>query len=86
MTLNDTSCLMASEDYKERFKAEYFQLKIRYVKLRKFLNDWDAGKLDFVPTCAKQIYTFQLAYMKEYLMILEYRARAEHIDIFKVED
>ena len=30
MELKDTVELMNSEDYKERFKAEYLQAKIRY--------------------------------------------------------
>lgn len=33
MELMETVVLMCSADYKERFKAEYFQLKIRYEKL-----------------------------------------------------
>lgn len=33
MELKDTISLMTSADYKERFIAEYLQLKIRYNKL-----------------------------------------------------
>ena len=33
MILADTIEMMNSEDFKERFRAEYFQLKIRYQKL-----------------------------------------------------
>ena len=33
MELKDTINLMSSTDYKERFKAEYLQAKIRYDKL-----------------------------------------------------
>lgn len=32
MELRDTAEMMNSADYKERFKAEYYQLKIRYGK------------------------------------------------------
>lgn len=32
MELKDTIKLMTSEDYKERFAAEYLQTKIRYEK------------------------------------------------------
>ena len=39
MELKDTIELMQSEDYKERFKAEYHQLRIRFEKLK--------AKLDF---------------------------------------
>lgn len=33
MELKDTVNMMLSDDYKERFKAEYIQEKIRAVKL-----------------------------------------------------
>lgn len=33
MELKDTIKLMESKDYKERFKAEYYQTKIRWEKL-----------------------------------------------------
>ena len=33
ITLDDTIILMSSSDYKDRFKAEYWQTKIRYEKL-----------------------------------------------------
>ena len=35
MELKDTVELMNSSDYKDRFKAEYQQVKIRHEKLRK---------------------------------------------------
>lgn len=31
--LEETKDLMCSADYKERFKAEYYQLKIRYEQI-----------------------------------------------------
>lgn len=34
-TLSDTTELMQSDDYKERLKAEYWQLVIRLEKLRR---------------------------------------------------
>lgn len=37
MELKDTIEMMNSEDYKERFKAEYYQTKIRYDKLHSML-------------------------------------------------
>lgn len=56
MELKDTIELMNSSDYKERFKAEYLQVKIRYDKLHKMLVKWDAGTLNFTPTCAKALF------------------------------
>ena len=43
MELKDTINLMQSKDYKERFKAEYYQLKIRREKLMDFLGRWNRG-------------------------------------------
>ena len=39
MTLQDTVALMNSADYKERFKAEYYQLANRFKGLKKMLAE-----------------------------------------------
>lgn len=54
MELKDTIEMMNSEDYKERFKAEYYQAKIRYDKLHRMLIKYEAGTLDFKPTARSQ--------------------------------
>ena len=41
MNLSDTVEMMNSSDYKERFKGEYYQLKIRTCGLDNMLNKWD---------------------------------------------
>jgi hypothetical protein len=79
MELKDTIKLMTSEDYKERFLAEYWQLKIRHDELKNMVNNWD--NLKFRPTCGKTTYTLQLSYMKDYLDILKERAIWERIDL-----
>lgn len=38
MELADTAKMMLSEDYKERFRAEYGQVAIRYQKLKAMLK------------------------------------------------
>lgn len=81
MELKDTIELMNSSDYKERFKAEYLQTKIRYEKLHKMLVKWEAGTLEFKPTCAKPILLEQKRYMGEYLRCLEIRAQVEGIEL-----
>lgn len=68
-----------SDDYKERFKTEYSQLLIRYKKLKQMLRKWDAGTLEFVPTCPRSIYDLQIRAMYDYLAILEARAVMENI-------
>ena len=79
--LKQTVELMNSSDYKERFKAEYYQLKIRYDKLHNMCEKWDKGELDFTPTCPREIYNRQLNAMYDYLTILEERAVIEKVDL-----
>lgn len=81
MELKDTIALMQSDDYKDRFKAEYFQTKIRYDKLHKMLIKLDAGTLDFKPTCSKIVLLEQKRYMGEYIRSLQLRAEIEGIDL-----
>ena len=57
--------MMISEDYKERFKAEYCQTKIRYGKLKCMLEKWDEDILEFTPTCPRSTYDLQIAVMKD---------------------
>lgn len=79
--LKQTVELMNSSDYKERFKAEYYQLKIRYDKLNAMCKKWDAGELNFVPTCPRDIYETQLNAMHDYLAVLETRATMENVEL-----
>lgn len=81
MELKDTVDLMNSDDYKDRFKAEYLQAKIRYDSLSKMLVKMDAGTLDFTPTCPKSTLLMQKRYMSEYINILEVRAEIEKISL-----
>lgn len=78
-TLKDTVDLMNSEDYKERFIAEYKQLVIRYRGLENMLYKWDRGELNFEPTCPRSIYNLQLRSMEDYITVLEARAAIEGI-------
>ena len=81
MELRDTAILMVSSDYKERFKAEYYQLKIRYEKLKYMLQKWDNGELNFTLDCPRFIYNVQLQGMQQYIASLEARAAIEKIDL-----
>lgn len=79
MDIKDTAELMISSDYKDRFKAEYIQTKIRYDKLNQLLAKLDAKTLDFEPNCSKSLLMEQKHYMSEYLRVLEIRAEIEAI-------
>ena len=81
MELKDTITLMTSDDYKERFKAEYYQLKIRDEKLTTMLNKYNAGELNFTPSCSYEMLFEQLVYMEHYLGMLEKRAEIEGINL-----
>lgn len=81
MELKDTVEMMNSENYKERFKAEYYQVLIRQKKLKEMCDKWDEGKLNFTPTCPRSTYIFQLNAMTDYLYIMEMRAQMEGIKL-----
>ena len=81
MELKDTIDGMIADNYKERFKAEYYQTKIRYEKLHKMIIKYEAGTLEFKPSTSLSCLKQQLAGMGQYLYILELRAEIEHIDL-----
>lgn len=84
MKLNETVEMMNSKDYKDRFKAEYAQLAIRYYGLRNMLEKWDNGTLEFEPTCPRSTYNMQIKAMTDYIAILEARAVMENVDLSDV--
>ena len=71
--------MMSSEDFKERFRAEYFQLKLRMEGLEKMLVSYKNGTLNFKPTCSYDLLKSQARVMRVYLEILEERAELENI-------
>lgn len=81
MELSNTIEMMNSEDYKERFKAEYYQVAVRHEKLKAMLIKWDNGELTFHPTCPRSIYNMQVKVMEDYMAILEARAVMEHVEL-----
>ena len=81
MKIKDTISMMTSENYKERFKGEYLQLKIRIEKFEVMLSDYKASTLPFKPACSYELLFEQLVYMKNYLRVLEKRADIEKINI-----
>lgn len=92
MELKETIGQMISGDYKERFKAEYYQLKIRYEKLKalntkieaadktRFYEEKDRVEMP-VHTCPIEMLREQQSLMGQYLHILEVRAVIEGIDL-----
>lgn len=82
--LAHTRDMMISPDYKERFKAEYIQLYNRLGGLKLMVQHWDAGTLNFTPTCPREIYDKQIEGMQTYLDVLTERAKMEGVDISDV--
>ena len=68
-----------SEDYREHFLSEYWQLKIRLQKLDRMLENWE--DLDFTPQTPKSILLDQADIMRRYLHILGVRAKIEKIGL-----
>ena len=92
MELKDTIEMMNSEDYKERFKAEYYQTKIRYEKLKAFNTkieasrrtsyEADCKKVDLPKhDCPDDVLREQQGMMGQYLHLLELRAVIEGIEL-----
>ena len=86
MLLKETTGMMESPDCKERFRAEYYQTKIRYERLKEFntrikaserYGAGEAPKHD----CPSDLLCEQQRAMGIYLHILELRAEIEHVDI-----
>ena len=69
------------EDYKLRMVKEYKELKDKYDKLHAMLVKYDAGTLDFTPTCPIDLLRKQASVMGQYLYILETRAVIENVDL-----
>ena len=85
-TLNETVEKMRSEDYKERFFAEYMQTKIRYEKLKAYCNKIEAAKMIVTMQepphdCPLDLLREQQHIMGQYLRVLELRAVIEGVNI-----
>ncbi|BAK46149.1 hypothetical protein CXIVA_01820 [Clostridium sp. SY8519] len=79
--LRETVEDMNSPDYTRRMAAEYAQLKIRFVKLKKMLEEWDDETLPYTPNCPRGLYNLQIRAMADYLAVLEARAVIEGITL-----
>ena len=85
MELKETIESMCSDNYKERFVAEYHQVKIRYEKLKNFCNKIEVeemlGKEVTKHDCPLELLREQQKYMGLYLSILEKRALIENVEL-----
>lgn len=79
--LKETVNLMESDDYKERFIAEYAQVKIRSLKLLKIVKSHFTDGEKFKLTCPIGLLINQLTAMGSYLGVLRDRATFEKIEL-----
>ncbi len=70
-----------ANDYKQRMVNEYHELKEKYSKLHHMLIKYEAGTLDFEPTCSIELLEHQASVMGEYLRVLEVRAEMEEVEL-----
>lgn len=71
--------IIETTTYKDRMREEYLQLKDRYNKLHRMVTKYEAGTLDFTPTCSLDLLKAQKKAMGEYLHCLEIRAEIEKV-------
>ena len=81
MKLIETAEMMNSDNYKERFRAEYIQLKLRMIGLSEMLRKYKNGELNFTPSCSYDLLNGQFKAMDMYASYLEERAEIENIDL-----
>ena len=84
ITLRETVGLMNSDDYRDRFVAEYLQTRIRYMSLHRMCIRYEAGTLSFTPKCSLELLKEQKSYMGNYLRCLEVRAEIEGITLPRI--
>lgn len=80
--LVETVIGMKSDDFKERFKVEYTQLKIRCNGLSTMITKFKNNELHFKPKCKLELLERQLQEMRKYLATLEERALVEEIELY----
>lgn len=69
------------EDWKVRFKKEYYELKERFQKLDMMIGKYEKGQLEFEPKCPIDLLKRQRSVMWDYLSTLEQRAKIEEIKL-----
>ena len=84
MKLVDTVEMMSSKDYKERFRAEYFQLRNRIDGLGAMLIKYRKGTLTFEPKCTLKLLDGQFRAMIIYATHLSECAKIEGISLDEI--
>ena len=83
--LQETVYAMTSDDYKQRFVAEYTQVVIRANRLSDVIDGYFNETLNFKLGCGIWLIVEQYMVMKHYIEILQKRAKIENIDLTMIE-
>lgn len=88
VTPDEIAALLSSNDWKERLRGEYYELRIRYEKLKAY-NVKTEIRYRMTPSCvekaedevARRLMRDQQDAMGHYLYLLELRAASAGIDL-----
>ena len=69
------------DTWQDRMKREYHETKERYEKLHRMITKYEAGVLEFTPTCSIELLRRQKRHMGEYLHDLEIRGFVEGVEL-----
>ena len=69
------------DNWKERFRKEYYELRERFQKLDRMISLYEKGQIEFQPKCSIDLLKSQRSTMWNYLKILEQRAKIEEINL-----
>ncbi|MBQ8603883.1 MAG: hypothetical protein IJ410_03445 [Oscillospiraceae bacterium] len=80
MELKDTVNLMLSDDWRDRLKAEWLQVKIRHERLIGFIEAADQGKTNYRSEEGRAVLKSQRDMMANYMTVLEWRMKDAGIE------
>lgn len=79
--LQESADWMFSDDYKQRFVAEYVQVAARLALLKRVLDNRDDREVEFETTCSRSALEDQASVMEDYAIVLQERADREGIEL-----
>lgn len=77
--------LQQSDEYADRFRAEFWALSKRLTNIDGLLYRWRNGKLNHIPESSYSLMNKQLYAMQDYWHMLILRAEDEDIDLYDDE-
>ena len=84
MDLKEAIQIETCKDYEKDFQDEYYQLSMRYKRLKATVDRWDKRGLITSPESIRSIYDMQLEAMKVYLAMLYARGAIEGVKLKEV--